>query len=188
MEDFEEFQFGDDLTRIISLDASVHKNCGWTVFDFFPDLENNSLDFKAITGAFDIPKMPGYLDTDLGPYLLNVQVNLEGIFSNYYPDVVLIENIHCFSGKVSSWKSFCLGVILSACTKYEVPIIKTNIIKVKEIITNKKNSTLFQLEKEIRKISKKLGSDKIIFESPPTLTSLAMVLSFIFDREILERP
>lgn len=168
---------------LIGLDPASFRNLGFATVTY---AESNGIlkELEIKTGTI-------VLDKVIEPWqaLWPIFHFTDSFIGNISANMMIVEKTSSFSGGfVTGQVSNCIGSILAACGKNNLPVQFVYPTHVKKVITGKGKATKIEMRRSVIKFVEKYTGKKIKFDSEHSCDALSNILCWMIDKQILENP
>lgn len=164
--------------KIISFDPASFRNLGWAVCEY--QQTDNSIAIGCGAGTFVIEDV-----TEPWQSLFPLQSIVRLFIKNNEPDLVIIEKTSSFHGGfVTGQVSNCIGVILSSCGEFDLPVHFVYPTHVKKVVTGQGKATKTLMKKKVNEHLNKWGANAIKFDSEHACDALANILCWLIENPL----
>lgn len=173
---------------VIGFDPASSRNLGWSIIRYKSAKAAKTAKItKCVSGTFTFPVCKESWRI-LGPMYLAVEEFLQ----REEPDLVVIEQTSAFRGPkaggfVTGQVSYCIGVILSVCSKNDMNVGFVYPSHVKKVLTGKGRASKVEVRKGVKTILEHLGTpEPVTFDSDHASDATGNVLVWLADNNIYD--
>lgn len=166
---------------IIGFDPASTRNIGWAslVLSKKPSSDSKMSSWEG--GTFVMPVMEERWQV-LWPMFSTVEAFLE----ERLPHLVVVEKTSSFAGGfVTGQVSHCMGVILAACGKLDIPVEFVFPTSVKKLVAGHGRAKKPKMKQSVRKLLEGLGVEKPVFDSDHTADATAGIFYWLIKNGVM---
>lgn len=168
------------VTKVIGFDPASVRNLGWSLVEIKESKKGQSFSCSPATAI--LPKVD-----EPWKALWPLSLIVDTIFSTNEPDLVIIEKTSSFAGGfVTGQVSHCMGVLLSICGKYNVPVAFVYPSHVKKVVTGNGRAKKSEVKKVVKSMTHQLVGEEVKFDSEHSCDAMANILCWLIESNLLQ--
>ncbi len=166
---------------IVGFDPASTRNIGWSSFILSENPSKTAKVDEWTGGTFVMPVMEEKWQV-LWPMFLVVEAFLE----EQSPHLVIVEKTSSFAGGfITGQVSHCMGVLLAACGKHQIPVEFVYPTSVKKLVAGHGRATKSTMKKATKKLLNNVGVEDVKFHSEHTADAAASVFYWLIKTEVI---